>query len=162
MKPITAAAIVALASAVPAVARDSLGVFDGWGAFRDARPLRCFAIGEPERKSKGAWRPFASIAHWPERGVRAQLHIRLSREKRQSADVMLRIDDRRWRLVAGRHDAWAPSPRHDAFIVAKLRSGKRMSVSSVSATGIAFTDNYPLKGVATAMDAAALGCARRR
>ena len=29
-------------------ARDSLGVFDGWAAFRDASPRRCYAIAKPQ------------------------------------------------------------------------------------------------------------------
>jgi hypothetical protein len=145
-----------------AMARDSLGIFEGWGAFRDASPDRCYAIAEPVDESAGSWRPFASVSNWPERGVRGQIHIRLSHEKRQSADVMLTIDDRIWRLVAGRFDVWAPSAQHDAYIVAKMRSGKSMTVTSRTASGERFADTYALKGAATAIDAAALGCARTR
>jgi hypothetical protein len=36
-----------------------------------------------------------------------------------------------------------------------------MSVASVAATGAGFAETYALKGAATAIDAAALGCARR-
>ncbi len=144
-----------------AQARDALGIFDGWGAFKDENPYRCFAIAEPVEENKGAWRPFASVGHWPDRNVRSQLHIRLSQERRPSADVMLTVGDRRWRLVAGQYDAWAPSPRHDAFIIAKIRSARSMSVSSVAKDGRAFADTYRLKGAATAIDAAALGCINR-
>jgi hypothetical protein len=146
-------------AASPAMARDALGIFEAWGAFRDSNPKRCFAIAEPLDSGAGKYRPFASIAHWPAQSVRSQLHIRLSRERRANADVMLQIDDKRWRLVAGRFDAWAPSPAHDAYIVAKLRAGKAMTVSTVAATGGQFADTYRLKGAATAIDAAALGCA---
>ena len=142
-------------------AREALGIFDSWGAFKDDNPYRCFAIAEPVDKSKGKWRPFASVGHWPDRNVRSQLHIRLSRERRPSADVMLAVGDRRWRLVAGQYDAWAPSPRHDAFIIAKIRAARSMSVSSVAKDGTAFADTYRLKGAATAIDAAALGCVNR-
>ena len=144
-----------------AQARDALGIFDGWGAFKDENPYRCFAIATPVEESKGKWRPFASIGHWPDRNVRSQLHIRLSRERRASADVILTVGERRWRLVAGPYDAWAPSPRHDAFIIAKIRSARSMSVSSVAKDGSAFADTYRLKGAATAIDAAALGCVNR-
>lgn len=142
-------------------AREALGIFDSWGAFKDDNPYRCFAIAEPVEKSEGKWRPFASVGHWPDRDVRSQLHIRLSKERRPSADVMLAVGERRWRLVAGRFDAWAPSPRHDAFIIAKIRAARSMSVSSVAKDGSAFADTYRLKGAATAIDAAALGCVNR-
>lgn len=150
-----------LLAAPAAQAREALGIFESWGAFRDEAPYRCFAISGPVDKGEGKWRPFASVGHWPKRNVRSQLHIRLSKERRPSADVILTVGERRWRLVAGQYDAWAPSPRHDAFIIAKIRSSRSMSVSSVAKDGRAFADTYRLKGAATAIDAAALGCVNR-
>lgn len=145
----------------PAAARDALGVYEGWGAFRDARPLRCFAIAQPVRPGSGKWRPFATVSYWPVQRVRGQVHVRLSRERRNLAPAVLSIDDRRFPMVAGVADAWAPDPRIDAAIVAAMRSGRIMRISSQSATG-GFTDVYLLKGAATAIDSAALGCARGR
>ncbi len=156
------AIMAALALWVPAAARDSLGVFNSWAAFRDARPQRCFAIAEPLRSSKGQWRPFASVAHWPGAGVRSQLHIRLSREKRGDAPVTLAIDDRRFSLSGSGGDVWAADSRTDAAIVAAIRSGRAMRVATVSAQGRAFSDSYALRGAATAIDSAAIGCAARR
>ncbi len=152
--------LIASFIALPATARDSLGIYDGWGAFRDASPLHCFAIAEPEGSSGGKWRPFASIGWWPGNDARGQLHIRLSREIRNGADIMLVAGGRKWRLKAGKFDAWAPSARHDAFILAKLRSAPSFSISSIAATGGGFADTYLLKGAASAFDAAALGCAK--
>ena len=153
-------ALLLIASA--AQARDSLGVFEGWGAFRDAQPFRCYAIAEPVRGGGGKWRPFASIAHWPSEAVRGQIHIRLSREKRSDARITLSIDDRRIALVGSGVNAWAANPRADAAIIAAMRSGRSMSIASVAATGGGFADTYALRGAATAIDAAALGCARGR
>ena len=141
-------------------ARTSLGTFERWGAFRDDAPVRCFAIGEPVRGGGGKWRPFASVATWPRAGVRGQVHIRLAREKLARAPVTLTIGDRRFSLVAGGADAWAPDPRVDAAIVAAMRSAASMSVATRAATGAGFAETYLLKGAATAMDAAALRCAR--
>jgi hypothetical protein len=154
------AALLALALfATPAFAREALGVTGDWGAFRDARPLRCFAIAEPVRGGKA--RPFASVAHWPAQRVRSQLHFRLSREKRRGAPVTLRVDDRRFPLTGNGFDAWAPDARTDAAIVAAMRSGRSMSVATIGKNG-GFADGYRLKGAATAIDAAAIGCARVR
>lgn len=147
----------------PAFARDSLGVFDGWGAFRDPNPLHCYAISEPVISGgAGHWRPFVSVSHWPAQSIRGQLHIRLSRERRTDADVMLVVGNKKWRLAAGKTDAWAPSANHDSFILAKMRAATSLSVSSVAATGGGFADTYALKGAATAIDAAALGCAPKQ
>jgi hypothetical protein len=140
--------------------RDALGTFESWGAFRDASPLRCFAIAQPVEKHSQA-RPFASIANWPREHVRNQLHIRLSRARAPQARVTLSIGERRFELQAGDADAWAPDARTDLAIVTAIRSGRSMSVETVAANGAPFADSYALKGAATAIDAAALGCAGR-
>jgi len=150
-----------LLTASPAAARDSLGIFDRWGAFSDASPRRCFAIAEPVRSSRAAgWRPFASIATWPGQ-ARNQLHVRLSRARDPRARVTLSVGERRFELVAGNADAWAPDSRTDAAVVAAIRSGRSMSVETLGKGGQPFADVYPLRGAATAIDAATLGCAKR-
>lgn len=159
--------VLALAAPDAAAARDSLGIFESWGAFRDparnVMALRCYAIAQPARRSGGGakWQPFASIATWPRQNVRGQLHIRLSQSRKPGSSVSLSIGDRRFALVAGNADAWAPDKQTDAAIVAAMRSGTSMSVQTVASTGRAFADTYALPGAATAMDAAALGCSRR-
>ncbi|RYY23320.1 MAG: hypothetical protein EOP62_20430 [Sphingomonadales bacterium] len=151
--------MIALALAL-LFARDALGTYDGWGAFRDASPLRCYAIAKPVEKHSES-QPFASIATWPKDGVRNQLHIRLSRTRAANARVTLSIGERRFELKAGDADAWASDARTDQAVVAAIRSGRSMSVETVSANGSPFADTYALKGAATAIDAAVLGCAGR-
>ncbi|WP_353205574.1 hypothetical protein, partial [Sphingomonas sp.] len=98
--------------ASPALARESLGVFDTWGAFTDPSPLRCFAIAQPAQAGGASrWRPFASVSTWPGQAVRNQLHIRLSRERNPQSRVTLSVGERRFELVAGNADAWAPDTR---------------------------------------------------
>ncbi|HEX7783809.1 MAG TPA: hypothetical protein VF509_13450 [Sphingobium sp.] len=165
--PLLALLIAALP--VAAQARDSLGVFESWGAFRDPSVPRCYAIAEPVRKHRdGAWRAYASIGSWPRQGVRGQIHFRLSRARTPDAPktlnnkVTLSIGDQRFALVAGAADAWAADRRADAAIVAAIRSGTSMSVQGRASNGRPFVDVYALRGAATAIDAAALGCARSR
>jgi len=152
--------MIALALALVLQPRDALGTFGSWGAFRDPSPLRCFAIAKPVTRTRNG-QPFASIATWPGQGVRNQLHIRLSRVRAANARVTLAIGERRFELRAGDMDAWAPDARTDAAVVAAIRDGRSMSVETVSADGTAFADTYKLAGAATAIDAAALGCAGR-
>ena len=151
--------MIALALLLALLPRDALGTFESWGAFRDASPLRCFAIAQPaDRAGRGA---FASIATWPREGVRNQLHIRLSRPRAATARVTLSIGERRFELRAGDADAWAPDARTDAAVVTAIREGRSISVETLGANGAAFADTYALKGAATAIDAAAVGCAPR-
>jgi hypothetical protein len=153
------ACAMACAAGDPAAARVALGVFDSWGAFRDERPRRCFAVSEPAQPMRGGgWRPFAAISTFPDRGVRGQLNIRLRWRKLRGAPVFLSIGDRRFRLIAGGSDAWAQGPGQDAAIIAAMRSGSSMSIETRARDGRAFADVYRLRGAATAVDAAALGC----
>jgi hypothetical protein len=153
------ASLALLLIATPLAARDSLGVFDGWAAFRDASPKRCYAIAKPQGgKPQGA---FASIATWPDRKVRGQVHFSLSRPAAEKAKVRLRIGSRDFALVAKGRNAWAADAKMDAAIIAALRSASAMSITARSADGGSFTDRYALAGAASAMDAASVGCAAR-
>lgn len=158
-------AMAALAAALPApaAAKDSLGVFGQWGAFRDPAVPRCYAIAKPFDTTKGpAYAAFASIGTWPKRDVRGQLHLRLSRKIAPSGTITLRVGDRKFELTGGGGDAWAQDRRMDAAIVAAMRSAGRMTVTARDAAGKSFSDVYALDGAATAMDAATVGCARIR
>ena len=149
---------VAGSAASAAAQPGSLGTFGLWGAFQDGG--RCYAIAEPVRQSVRGTRPFASVGNWPGRGIRGQLHIRLSGEKRAESAVLLRIDGRSFQLVGQGWDAWAPDGRADAELVAAMRTGIAMTVETRSRRGGVIRDQYQLRGAATAIDAAALACLR--
>lgn len=152
--------LLLLVIAAPATAREAIGVYRGWAAFRD--PDRCYAIAAPVvAGGAGRWRPFASVGTWPARGLRSSLHIRLSRERDRDAPVTLTVGERRFRLVASGVEAWAEDAAGDRALVSALRSGRSMSVEAVGVGGRPFADSYALAGAATAIDAAALACAGR-
>jgi hypothetical protein len=162
LRALALCAAASLSLVAPASAKDSLGVFAGWGAFRDAQVPRCYAIAmaEPSKRSR-EYQPFASVGSWPKRALRNQLHIRLSRKIAPASTITLRIDRKaRLELTGGGGDAWAQDRRMDAAIIAAMRSATDMSVSARDSAGRRFTDSYKLNGAATAMDAATLGCAR--
>lgn len=151
-------ALAALLLAAPLAARDSLGVYDGWAAFKDDKPHRCYAIA----KAQGSAPAHATISTWPDRKVRGALHLVLSRDIADKSAVRLAVGGKRFTLVAKDRNAWAKDARDDAAIIAALRSASRMSVSASSTKGGTFTDRYALAGAATAMDAATVACAQRR
>ena len=147
-------ALLALLAAAPLSARESLGVYDSWAAFRDASPARCYAIAKAGGKTAAP--AYATVSLWPDKGVRGAVHLVLSREVADKARIRLTVGDKRFDLVAKGRNAWAADARGDAAIVAAMRSASRMSVS-----GGGFTDRYTLAGAATAIDAATVGCAKR-
>lgn len=156
------AAPLALATAAPLGAKDSLGVFGEWGAFRDPQVPLCYAITAAEPSSRPrAFDPFASVGTWPARKVRGQVHVRLSREPEKGGAIRLRLGGETFTLTGSGGNAWASDADQDAAIRAAIRSASRMSVSARDQRGNAFTDSYSLDGAATAMDAASVGCARQ-
>lgn len=149
--------------ATPAAARDALGMFGNWAAFRDPQTPRCYAIAmaAPSTMQRD-FQPYASVGWWPKSGVRGQVHFRLSRRLQPGAPVSLSIGGQRIPLVGGGGDAWAADKRGDAAVIAAMRSAREMVINARDASGRGFTNSYTLEGAATALDAAALGCAQLR
>jgi len=129
---------------LPVAAKDSLGVYSSWAAFRDTEQPRCYAIARPRG---GPSATFASM-----------VHLRLSRVVGDKG-ATLRIGDRRFAVPTLGRDAWAKDGRMDAAIVAALRSATSMSITARDTNGRRFTDRYNLAGAATAIDASVVGCA---
>lgn len=147
-----------MVAAPVSAAKQALGIFSLWGAFRDGN--RCWAIAEPEGASRRAGeRAFASVG-WGRHGERGQVSFRLARAKRQGSAVLLRIDERLFQLIGGGDNAWAENGRADAEIVAAMRTGVQMTIETRAENGASLRDTYPLRGAATAIDAAAIACAR--
>lgn len=151
------------AISTPLAAKESLGIFNSWGAFRDAEIPRCYAIAESEEiNGKAERKSFASIGFWPKRKIRRQFHVRLSRDRSSNSRVIVSIAGRRFQLTANRSDGWSQDKRMDAAIIAAIRSSTSMTVESVGRDGKSIVDAYRLRGAATAIDAASLGCSRLR
>lgn len=158
---LTMAALFCVATPAAAANGDSLGVFNGWAAFRGGKEGRCTALAQPGRSSAGGekGRAFASISIWPDRRIGGQVHFRLSRLQARGSRIWLSIGERRFALTGGDGKAWAPDDATDRAIIAAMRTVTTMSVEARGADGRAFYDLYVLKGAATAIDAARLGCA---
>ncbi len=150
----------ALAIAVPGAARDSLGLFDGWAAFRDPgnaqSPRRCYAIALPDHEGSA----YLTIGFWPAARVRGQFYVRFPRAFATGSRVDLVVGDQRFALSARGDGAWATDARADAAIVAAMRGANALSISGRDAAGRAMSARWALRGAASAIDAAALGCAR--
>lgn len=145
--------------AAPVWAKDRLGVYQGWAAFRDPQTPRCYAISAPEDTSGTPTRKgYLSIGFWPKRGVTHQLYVRLSRERSANSGITLSAGGRRFRLKADGSSAWASDRRMDLAIIAALRSSTSLSVESIGRDGRSIVDVYSLRGAPSAIDSAALGC----
>ena len=149
--------LVVFSATSAAAQQRGLGVFGVWGAFQD--PQRCYAIAQPIESSIRGTRPFASVGYWG-RGARAQLHLRLSGEKRPESAIILRLDGRTFQLTGRGWDAWATDAQADAEMITAMRSAIDMVVETRSVRGGLVRDRYALRGAPSAIDAAAFACAR--
>ena len=72
MKPLAAliAGIALIGATSPQ--RESIGIYQGWGAFRDSPPTHCYAIAQPVRPRGSD--AFAAIGDWPTLGRRGEVH----------------------------------------------------------------------------------------
>lgn len=155
------AALAALISS-PLMARDSLGLFESWGAFRDPAIPRCYAIAMPRPgKHDNETQPYVTIGTWPKNSVRGQVHFHLARAIRPGHSITLKLGRRLFALTGSGSDAWASDPRSNAAILAAMRTQAEMSVYATDRAGQRYWDSYSLKGAASAIDAATLGCAAR-
>lgn len=154
---------VLIALAPAAQARESLGLYETWGAFRDPLIPRCYAIAKADPTGAARdYQPYAAIGTWPRRGARNQVHFRLSRKLAPDTPITLRIGGQRLQLTGGGGDAWPRTDTDNAAIIAAMRSAESMTVSARDARGYPFANRYMLAGAASAMDAALIGCARLR
>ncbi|WP_211371399.1 invasion associated locus B family protein [Altericroceibacterium indicum] len=156
-----------LACALPGsalAARDSLGVYDHWGSFKDPSIPRCYAIAISEKPRGKPDAPLgsASVGTWPKKQVHGQLYLRLSRELATGSAITLSIGKRRFSLMGSGNNAWARDKAMDAAIISAMRSAEGMSVRAIGSDKKSFTDRYRLEGAASAMDAATLACAKIR
>jgi hypothetical protein len=158
--PLFAATALVAGPALATAPRTALGIFEGWGAFRDARTARCYAISTPDAAvGRASVRGYASVGFWPKARVRQQVYIRLTRPRTAGAELRLMLGSRRFILTGNGVHGWASDGRMDAAIVAAMRANSSMVVESVGTDGRRIADRYALRGAATAIDAAALGCA---
>lgn len=160
MKRLLAGLVVAAALSAPAIAKDRLGIYQSWVAFRDPG-TRCYAIAEPEDMVGTATQSgYLSVAFWPKQRITHQVYVRLSRVRSANSGITLNAGGRRFRLTARGSEGWAPDRASDQVIVAAIRSAASLSVESLGRDGRAIVDTYALRGAPSAIDAAALGCSK--
>ncbi len=152
-----AISVIMILAAAPLLAKDRLGAYQSWAAFKDAEVPRCYAIGSPDESSGAGG--YVSIGFWPKRGLSHQLYVRLSRTRSDNAGITLSVGGRRFQFAADGNGGRAKDRAMDLAIIAAMRSAGSLSVQSTGAGGGTITDAYALRGAASAIDAAALGCA---
>ncbi len=144
---------LALASASPAFAKDSLGIFGDWGAFKQG--ASCYATTASTSAAQGRKGPaYLTVTLWA--GNRApQVMLGLGTAAKAA------------RLTAGgqgftpsiRGDAaWMPDSRGDSLLIQALSASSNATVSMISPRNNRLTDRYSLKGFNEAWKAVLAAC----
>ena len=103
----------------------------------------------------------AGLSFTPDHKRWGEFHVHLSRVPRGDATVMLKVGDQTFLLAVRGDWAWSRGPAQAQAIIAAIRQGTTMSVSTRDGAGVRFSDSYLLDGAPTAIDAAAARCALR-
>jgi len=159
-----ALAVGMLALATPAAgAREALGAFGDWAAFRDpGNDHKCYVVTAPNQTRASAQnikrgQAALSIGIWPGRSG-AQVHAATGFGIDPSKPVILKIGSRSFTLLPEGESAWAENAAADEAIISALRGGTTAEVTGTSARGTQVTDRYSLKGISAALDAARSAC----
>lgn len=140
-------------AAMPAVAARPIAVRDGWGAFVDEPPVRCWAVARPI--ADGRRRGDASLTVLYRPGAPGEAILLRLPDPVEAATIRLeamslRIDaaDGRLLLTGAEARTLAAAMRGAGTLRVEARNGGRW-----------ITQRYALSGAATAMDAARIACA---
>jgi hypothetical protein len=144
--PVFVPLLLALAAAAPP--GPGVGQYGRWGAFAAARAGRCYAIAMPMGRAAGA----VAVTAPP---LAPRVDIRPSRTVRPGS-LRASVDGRPLPL-----DGDATASVSGRRVLAALRTGTRLRVAARDPAGRRFRDDYPLSGLASALDAATIGCLTR-
>jgi len=155
--------VSALVLAEPAgtLARSSVLYAGGaWTAID--RGATCEALTRSRKVAvRGKVQAEAGVSFTPDHKRWGEFHVRLSRVPRGDATVMLKVGDQPFLLAVRGDWAWSRGPQQAQAIIAAIRRGVAMSVTSRDGAGVRFSDPYLLDGAPTAIDSAAARCALR-
>jgi hypothetical protein len=144
----------------PVLAKESLGIFGDWGAFRDKRGgTVCYVVSAPSASTgKGRRSGQLVVSRWPGRVTSAQVMIGAGSDIQNAS---LRVNGQSFKLVARGEFAWLADAEGDALAVAALSGGRQASVDGKTTRGNRFNDSYTLSGLGEALATAQKACGSR-
>jgi invasion protein IalB len=162
------------AMAVPAMAQKKspaeeailLGQFGEWGAYKATPNGKevCFALAKP---TKGVTNPpgrnrdqaYAFISTRPAEKVKNEVSVIVGYPQKVGVDAEATVDGTgKYTLYTHDDGAWVKNAAQEAQMVATMRKGTTLVVTSESTHGTKTTDTYSLKGISEALDKVAAEC----
>jgi len=158
---------------IPAAAQapTSLGAFKAWNAYvanygsTQGGDKVCFAAAQPQNSqysksisSRGD--AFFMITTIPAKSVKNEASTIIGFPFKAGSDVTVNVDGTDFKMFfndAAGQTSWAV-PDQEAALIAAMKKGRKMTVTSTSSRGTGVTDDYSLLGVTAALDAVAKEC----
>lgn len=138
----------------PATARETIGVFGDWGAFKQRDT--CYTTAAPAQSTgarKGA--AYLTVSIWPGQASAPQVMIAAGTAV---TTVTLRVAEQGFHPVVRGDAAWMPDSHGDQLLIAALAAANSLSIEYSSRRGRIFTDRYSLNGFNAAWKAAIAAC----
>ena len=159
-------ALVASTSAA-AAAPTSIGTFKAWSAYTatDANGKTCFAASQPTnskytRSISSRGDTFFMITTIPSKKITNEASTIIGFPFKAGSNVTANVDGTDYKMFfndAAGETAWSV-PDTEPALVAAMKKGARLTVTSTSSRGTGVTDTYSLSGVTAALDAVAKEC----
>lgn len=164
---LTVATLIA-AMAGPVVAQESTNVIateGDWTVFAADNPKECWAVSPPKSTvntkdgkevevNRGDIRLY--VAYRP--GSAGEVSFTGGYPFKPGSTVGVNIGGQKFDLFTEGESAWTGSSSEDAKLVAALRAGASASVTGMSSRGTKTVDNFSLKGITAATNAAKAKC----
>ncbi len=133
-----------------------LGQFNDWSAYQATtdKGKLCFIISQPtKREPAGLNRDpaYFFITHRPGDNVRNEISVQVGFPLREGSTADTVVGSDKFSLITQNDRAWS-NGQDDSKLVAAMRRGANVTVTSVSGRGNQTKDTYSLRGISAALD----------
>ncbi len=154
MKYLYPLVICVSALASPATARENLGVFGNWGAFKERGA--CYAIAVPTQSEAGKRsEPYITVSQFLPAGSAPQIMVATGASSRT---VSVRAGGQNFRPTVRNESAWMPDSRGDQLMIQAFMASSSVNVEITTARGNHLFDRYALTGFGDAWKTAQAAC----
>lgn len=152
---------------VPTVAQGqpqskAVAQYGDWSVYTSTgSPKVCYAISQPKsRLPEGLNRDpgYFFISTRPSENVKDEVSITVGFPLKDGSDAVVTVGNLKLELYTKDKGAWVRNVADEAKLVAAMRAGRDLTLSSTSARGNENTDKYSLSGISQALDRVAQEC----
>lgn len=158
----------AAALAGPAVAQDAAEVETEWYVYVAEDGSECFAMSEPvdsryfrdgTEVSANTDPPYLTVVYRPAEGANGQVAYHGGFPFDTERQIEVTVGSDRHELFTEQTWAWPANPEADAALIASMKSGAQVTLSSFSSRGTNVVHDFSLLGFTAAVEEAERRCA---